>query len=119
VSILHIELFHNWGDEGLLAKTNAGDGAGAGAGTDFLTVDVDAKELACLAEIGDLIFFGESGLDFNPSFGSHSWVQHRDVVNVQKYQNTIAAEIEVGVGQGLCEFEREQEGVNIVVPKSW
>jgi len=28
-------------------------------------------------------------------------------------------EIEVTVGQGLSELEREQESVNIVVPKSW
>ena len=40
-------------------------------------------------------------------------------MDVQKNQNTITAEIEIGVGQGLFELEREQEGVNIVVPKSW
>jgi len=77
------------------------------------------EELACRSEIPDLVFFRKPGLDFNRSFGSVFWVQHRDVVDVQKHQNTIAAEIEIGVGQGLCEFEREQEGVNIVVPKSW
>jgi len=117
VSILHIESFENHGDDGLLAKTDAG--AGAGAGTVFLTVDCDAEELACRSEIRDLVFFRKPGLDFNRSFGSVFRVQHRDVVDVQKHQNTISAEMEVGVGQGLCELEREQEGVNIVVPKSW
>jgi len=117
VSILHIESFENSGEEGLLAKTDRG--ASAGGSTVFLVVDFDAKELACRAEIRDLVFFREPGLDFDRSFGSIFWVQHRDVVDVQKHQNTIAAEIEVGVGQGLFELERDQEGVNIVVPKSW
>jgi len=117
VSILHIESFENRGDEGLLAKTDRG--AGAGAGTVFLVVAFDAEELACQAEIGDLVFFRKPGLDFDRSFGSVFWVQHRDVIDVQKHQNTIAAQIEVGVGQRLFELEREHEGVNIVVPKSW
>ena len=119
MSILHIESLENRGDEGLLAKTDAGDGAGAGAGTIFLSVVFDTKELACWAEIRNLVLFREPGLDFNRSFGSVFWVHHRDVVDVQKHQNTIAVEIEVGVGQGLCKIEREQEGVNIIVPKSW
>jgi len=96
-----------------LAKT------GRGAGTVFLAVDFDAEELACRAEIGDLVFFGEPGLDFDRSFRTGFRVLHRDVVDVQKHQNTIAAEIEVRVGRGLFGLEREQEGVNIVVPKSW
>jgi len=119
VSILHIESFENRGDEGLLAKTDAGDGAGAGAGTVFLAVHFDAEELACRAEIRDLVFFQDPHLDFNRSFGSVFWVQHRNVVDVQKHQNTIPAEREVGVGQGLCELKREQEGDNMVGPKSW
>ena len=63
MSILHIESFENHGDEGLLAKTDAGDGAGAGAGTVFLAVDFDAEELACRSEIRDLVFFRDPGLD--------------------------------------------------------
>jgi len=74
VSILHIESFEHRGDEGLLAKTDRG--AGAGAGTVFLAVDFDAEELAGRAEIGDLLFFREPGLDFDCSFGSVFWVQH-------------------------------------------
>jgi len=74
VSILHIESFENRGDEGLLAKTDRG--AGAVAGTVFLAVDFDAEELACWAEIGDLLFFGEPGLDLDRSFGSVFRVQH-------------------------------------------
>jgi hypothetical protein len=117
VSILQIESFENRCDEGLLAKTDRG--AGAGAGTVFLAVDFDAEELVCWAEIGDLVFFRQPGLDFHRSFGSVFRVHHRDVIDLQKHQNTIAAEIEVGVGQGLFELEREQDRVNIAVPKSW
>ena len=40
-------------------------------------------------------------------------------MDLQKNKNTIAAEIKIGVGQGLCELEREQESDNIFVPKSW
>jgi len=107
VGILHIESFENHGDEGLLGKTAAG--AGAGGGTVFLAVDFDAEEFACRTEIRDLVFFREPRLDFNRSFGSVFWVQHQDVIDVQKHQNTVSEEIEVGVGQGLCELEREQE----------
>jgi len=49
MSILHIELFENHGDEGLLTKTDAG--------TVFLAVDFDDKEFVCWTEIGDLAFF--------------------------------------------------------------
>jgi len=87
-----------------------------GAGTVSHAVDFDAEELACLTEIGDLVLFRDPGPDFDRSFGSVFRVQHSDVVDVQKHQNTIGAEIEVGVGQGLFEPERVQEGVDIVVP---
>jgi len=114
VSILYIESIENRGDENLLAKTDCG--ASAGAGTIFVVVDFDAKELARRAEIGDLVIFREPGLDLNLCIGSVFQVQYRDVVNVQKHQITIAAELEVGLSQGLCELERQQEGVDIVVP---
>ena len=68
MSILHIESFENRCDEGVLAKTDAG--------TMFLAVDFDAEELACRAEIGDLVLFQEPGLNFDCSFGSVFWVQH-------------------------------------------
>ena len=61
MSILHIESFENHGDEGFLAKTDAGDGAS----TVFLAVDVHAEELACRSEIRDLVFFREPGFDIN------------------------------------------------------
>jgi len=93
VSILHVEPFENRSDEGLLAKTDAG--------TIFLGVDFDAAELAGWAEIGHFVLFREPGLNFDRNFGSVLWVQHWDVVNVQKHQNTIAVEREVGVGLGL------------------
>jgi hypothetical protein len=50
VSMLHIESFEIRGDEGLLAKTDAC------AGTFLLVVDLHAKEMACRAEIRNLIF---------------------------------------------------------------
>jgi len=68
VSILHIESFENCGDEGLLGTTDAS--------TVFLNVDFDTKELACRAEIGDLVLFREPGLNFDCDFGSIFWVQH-------------------------------------------
>ena len=69
-------------------------------------MDFDAKDLACWAEIREVVFFPEPGLDFESNFGRFFPVQHSDVVDVQKHENTIAAEIEVGVGQGLFEHER-------------
>jgi hypothetical protein len=119
VSILHIESFENHGDEGLLAMTDCVAGAGAGAITVFRVMDFDAEELSCQADIGDVVFFREPGLDFDRSYGGIFRLQHCDVIDEQKNQNTITAEIEVGVGKELFEFKREQEGVNIVVPKSW
>jgi hypothetical protein len=64
VSIPHIEWFECRGDEGLLAKTDAGDG------TVFLAVDFHAVELVHWVELCDLEFFSESGLDFNRTCGS-------------------------------------------------
>ena len=51
MSILHVESFENRGDEGPLAKTDAG------AGSVFLAVVFDAEELVCQAKIGDHVFF--------------------------------------------------------------
>ena len=86
MSILHIQLFENHGDEGRLARTDAS----AGAGTVYLTGDFDDEELAWWAKIGDLAFVQEPGLDFNRSLVSVFRVQHQDVVDIQKHQNTIA-----------------------------
>jgi len=68
VSIRHVESFENRGDEGLLAKTDAG--------TVFLMVNFNAEELASRAKIGDLVLFREPGLNFNRSFVTVFWVQH-------------------------------------------
>jgi len=113
MSILQIKSFLNCGNTGALAKTDAR------AGSIFLAVSFDAEDLAFQAKIGDLVFFQECGLNFDHSIGSVFWVQHWDIVDIQKHQNTIDFEIEVGVGLGLCDFEREPEGVNIIVAKSW
>ena len=48
----------------------------ASAASIVLTVDSDPEELACLAEIGDHVFYREPGLNFNRSIGSVLWVQH-------------------------------------------
>jgi len=69
MSILHVEPFEIHGDEGLLAKTDAG--------TVFLAVDCNAEKLAFRADIGDVVLFREPGLNFDRSFGSSVfWVQH-------------------------------------------
>ena len=70
MSVLHIELFENLGDEDILAKTDAS------ASAVFIVVDFDAEELACRAEIGDCGCFLESGLNFDHSFRSIFWLQH-------------------------------------------
>jgi len=72
MSILHIESFENFADEGILAKTDGG----AGASTVLLAVHFNVEELACQAEICDAVFFQEPGLDFDRSFGSVFRVQH-------------------------------------------
>ena len=82
MSIQHIEGLENRGEKGLLAKTDTGAGASAIASTIDLSVDFDAEELACRAKIGDLVFFREQGLDFNPSFCRVFWAQHRDVIDI-------------------------------------
>jgi hypothetical protein len=58
-------------------------------------VDFNAEELACRAEIPDLIFLQQFHFDFNCGFGSSLWVRHGDIVDRQMYQNATAAEIEV------------------------
>ena len=64
MNILHIKSFENPGDEGRLAKTDAG------AGAVFLALDFDAKKLPRKAEIGDVVFFRKPGLDLDRSFDS-------------------------------------------------
>jgi hypothetical protein len=96
VSVLRIESFEKCGDERPPAKTDAG----AGAATSFVEVDFDAEELAFRAEIRDVVFFRESGLDFDRSFGNVFWVSHRAVVDVHKHRNPIAAEMENGALPG-------------------
>ena len=70
MSSLHIESFESPGNEGILAKTDAGPGAS------FLTVDFNVKELARQAGMGDLVLSREPGLDFNCSVSNIFWEQH-------------------------------------------
>jgi len=72
MSMLHIALWKNFGCEHHLAKSDAG----ASTCTIYLTVDFDAKKLACQAAIGDLEFFCELGLHFDLSGGCIFHVQH-------------------------------------------
>ena len=67
MSIRHVESFENLGDERSLAKTVAS--------TVFLTVDLDTEKLACQAVIGDIVHFGEPGLNFDYRVGSVFWVE--------------------------------------------
>jgi hypothetical protein len=68
VSILHFKLFENYGDERLLAKTDAS--------TIFFAVDFYAEELIYQAKIGNLVFFCKPGIYFYHIIGSVFWVQH-------------------------------------------
>jgi hypothetical protein len=45
--MLHAEWFYDCGDIGFLTKTDSG--------TIFIVVDLDAEELACRAEVRDLV----------------------------------------------------------------
>jgi hypothetical protein len=47
VSIPHVKLVEDDGDEGLLVKTGVGNG--------LLRVDCDDMQLACRGEIGDIV----------------------------------------------------------------
>jgi len=90
MSILHVELLENCGDEGLLAKTDAV----------IIVVDLDAKELPCWTKVCDLVIFRELRLDLDRCFGGRfcTCIHHRDVINVQKDEDAIAADIEVRIG---------------------
>jgi hypothetical protein len=87
--MLHAESSENGGDKGFLTETDSG--------TNFITVDLDAEELACRAEVRDLIFLQEFGLDLDRSFGGGLQISHGDIIDIQQYQNTVTAEIEVGI----------------------
>jgi len=90
MSMLHVESLENRGDEGLLAKTDAV----------IIAVDLDAEELPCWTEVRDLVFLRELRLDLDRCFGGRlrTGVHHGDVIDVQKDENAIAADIEVRIG---------------------
>jgi len=68
VSIPHVESSENSGDEGLLAKTDAG--------TMLLTVALNAEKLVCRAVMGHLVLLPEPGLNSDRSIGMVFRVQH-------------------------------------------
>ena len=90
MSIFHVESLENRGDEGLVAKTDAV----------IIAVDLDAEELTCWIEVRDLLFFGELRFDRNCCFGGRlrTCVHPGDVIDVQKDENAIGADIEVRIG---------------------
>jgi hypothetical protein len=63
-----MEPFENCGDESFLVKTDAR--------TIVLALDLDAEELVCRAEIGDLLRFLKPGHNFDRSFSSIYWLQY-------------------------------------------
>jgi len=90
--ILHVESLVNRGDVCLLAKTDAG--------AVFIAVDPDAEELPCWTEVRDLVFLRELRLDLDRCFGGRlcTSIHHGDVIDVQKDENAIVADIEVRIG---------------------
>jgi len=92
MSILHVESLEDCGDEGLLAKTDAS--------AVFIAVDLDAEELPCCTAVRDLVFLRELRLDLDRCFGGRlrTCVHHGDVIDVQKDENAIGADIDVRIG---------------------
>ena len=81
---------------------------------------VDNTEWPCWTEFRDLICLREHRLILDRYIGATLCmrVQHRAVIDLRKDQIAIAADIKVMIGLYLCEPEKEQEGVDIVVPES-
>ena len=94
------------GDIGFLTETDPGT----------IAVYLDAEELARRAEVCDHICLWEFRIDFNRGFGRSLQVWHGDIVDIQTYHNTVSAEIEIGIGWGLCEPKREEKTIDIVMP---
>jgi hypothetical protein len=90
MTMLHAESFEDCEDIGFQTETDSG--------TIFIAVDLDAEELTCRTEVRDLIFLREFCLDLDRSLGGGLRILHGEIVDIQKYQNTIAAEIEIWIG---------------------
>ena len=86
--MLYAESSEDCGHITFLTETEAGTIAG----------DLDAKELPCQADVHDIVFLREFRFDFDHGCGSSLQEHHADIVDIQQYQNAIAAEIEVGIG---------------------
>ena len=114
MSILHIQSFEIDGGEGFLAEIDCG----TCAVTVFHAVDSAHEELACWAGTGDPVCFRDHSLEFDHWVGCVFRLPQRDVIDLPKHQNTIGAEIEVGVARPLFELVREHKGVGIIVPQS-
>jgi len=90
MSIMHVESLGNRGNEGLLSKTDAV----------IIVVDLNVEELPCLTEVRDPVFVWELRLDLDHCFGGRlgTRIHHGDVIDEQKDENAIAADIEVRIG---------------------
>jgi len=90
MSIMHVEWLENRGDEGFLAKTDAV----------IIAVDLDAEELPCWTKFRDLVFLRELRRDLDRCFGGRlrTRIHQGDVIDVQKDENAIAADIDVRIG---------------------
>jgi len=88
VSVLHAESSEDCGEIPLLSETDP----------ITIAVDLDAEELACRPEVRHFVFLREFRFYFDCGFGSSLLEGHGDIVDIKKYQNAIAVEIEVGIG---------------------
>lgn len=81
-----------------------------------IAVGLDDENFASQVEIRNFLYIREYCFNFEWSFLSGYWVLHGDIVDIQKYQNAITAQIEVKLNKGLCKSQREYEGIDIVIP---
>jgi len=111
MSILHVESLENGGDDGLLGKTDHS--------AIFIAVVLNAEELLCSTDVGDLVFLREVPLNLDRGLDGRLCIHiyHGGVIDVQMHEDAVAADREVRIGFKVCESEEEEDGVDIVVPK--
>jgi hypothetical protein len=92
MSILHVEPLENCGDEGFQATT---DGS-----TIFIAVDFCPEESPCSTEFHDLAFLQSLSLQLDRCFLGrlHNCIHYGDIIDVQKDENAIFADMELRIG---------------------
>jgi len=110
MSIMHVALFENCGDEGILAKTDAS--------AIFIAVDLDAEELPLWTEVCGQRFHRQRRLDLDCCVGVklHMRIHHGDVIDVHKDENAIAEDTEDRISCGQSVSEEEEELIDITMP---